>query len=186
MRKNHPLYCTWMTMLHRCENPKREKYPRYGGRGIVVCPQWSDRAAGLACFASDMGPKPTPKHTLDRVDNDGPYSPENCRWATPTQQARNTSTNAMVSTAGGDLVLAEAADALGIARSTLYARRGRGHDLLGAVNKKPRATITAEQAREIRRLSAEGATRAEITARIGTTPWVVKNVLIGATWRDVA
>lgn len=83
--ERHPLYSTWMNMRRRCSNPNDEKYPLYGGRGIAVCDRWQD----FRNFAADMGPKPTPRHTLERTDNDGNYDPFNCIWATPVQQAAN-------------------------------------------------------------------------------------------------
>lgn len=82
----HPLYGTWVCMIYRCENPNNHAYSRYGGRGITVCDRWR---ADFWAFAADMGPKPTPGHSIDRIDNDGPYSAQNCRWATKSQQRAN-------------------------------------------------------------------------------------------------
>ena len=77
-----------MGMKQRCMNPNSHIWKYYGGRGIKVCARWLGRV-GFDNFVDDMGPKPTPQHTLDRVDNDGDYAPGNCRWASMKEQALN-------------------------------------------------------------------------------------------------
>jgi hypothetical protein len=83
--QSHPNYTTWVGMKARCTYEKNPLYKNYGGRGITYSPEWEHFAA----FCRDMGVKPSPDHSLDRIDNEKGYSPENCRWATRTQQCLN-------------------------------------------------------------------------------------------------
>lgn len=87
-----PEYRAWRHMFDRCINPKDAYYHRYGGRGIRICDRWRDFQA----FLADMGERPSPQHSLDRIDVNGHYEPANCRWATKVQQANNTSTNRFI------------------------------------------------------------------------------------------
>ncbi len=87
-----PGYNSWAAMKQRCKNPKHKDYPNYGGKGISYCAEWET----FSQFISDMGVPPSADATLDRIDNAGDYSPQNCRWADKTEQARNRVTNRQI------------------------------------------------------------------------------------------
>lgn len=82
----HSLYGTWIMMKHRCNNPNNIAYEYYGGRGISVCERWLH---SFENFLEDMGEKPSAEHTLDRIDNNKGYSPNNCKWSTKSEQIIN-------------------------------------------------------------------------------------------------
>lgn len=117
-------YKIWCHIRQRCYDPGCPAYKYYGGRGIVMCDSWQD----YANFVADMG-EPPRQRSLDRIDNDGPYSPENCRWATRTEQARNKRSAHLISFRGETRSLIEWAEHLGVSRNKLHNRIFRGWDI---------------------------------------------------------
>jgi len=125
-------YRIWGGMIDRCTNTKGKDWANYGGRGITVCERWRS----FENFFVDMGLRPSPKHSVDRIDNDGPYAPGNCRWATPKVQCGNSRQNVLYAYAGRTKPLCDWADESGINRITFYWRfkQGwRGHRLFARV-----------------------------------------------------
>lgn len=120
--RNAPEYRVWCGMRKRCNKPSDHKWPDYGGRGIKVCPEWEQFEA----FYKDMGPKPSTFHSIDRIDNDGDYCPENCRWATRREQAVNRRNNVRICINGQSMTLCEAAELHGLKYDTVWMRRHKG------------------------------------------------------------
>jgi len=116
------IYRIWRSMLGRCENPNAHAYELYGGRGIKICDAWHDFQA----FYDDIGKRPGDNYTLDRINNDGDYCPENCRWATWKQQSRNRSNNRIIEFDGERRCVSEWASITGINHGTLTQRLNRG------------------------------------------------------------
>lgn len=106
-------YLAWSAAKKRCGNPGNASFRNYGARGIRVCPEW---ATSFEAFLRDMGPRPSPLHSLDRIDPSGDYGPGNCRWAPPDVQARNRRCVRWYAFEGDRLLLAELATRLGITR----------------------------------------------------------------------
>lgn len=109
----------WYEMKARCYTPSNKKYSHYGARGIAVCAKWLD---SFESFLADVGPRPSPQHSLDRIDVNGNYEPGNVRWATQKVQQRNRTNSRVVSYAGRTMPLIEAAEIAGL-RYGLVKRR---------------------------------------------------------------
>ena len=115
--EQHELYNTWRHMMQRCYQTDHPTYRHYGGRGIRVCRRWHD----ISKFITDMAPRP-PGTSLDRIDNDGPYSPRNCRWSSPTEQQNNKRTNRLLLFRGEKKTMSQWAREVGMPVETLFAR----------------------------------------------------------------
>ena len=125
-------YSSWAAMKDRCLNPNNPARNSYGGRGIIVCNRWLN---SFENFYTDMGPKPTSEHSIDRYpDNDGNYEPGNCRWATREEQANNRRTNHVVSYKGTELTIAELAKKHNINYNVLNGRIQIGWSIEDAIN----------------------------------------------------
>lgn len=118
-------YAAYYGMLSRCTDKKNEEYHNYGERGIGVCPDWSDKETGFINFYRDMGKKPTSKHSIDRINNNGNYCKENCKWSTSIEQNRNFRRNKIITYNGESHCVVEWAEIIGIDKSTLASRLGR-------------------------------------------------------------
>ncbi len=130
----HPLYQTWCGMHSRCYNEKQKSYERYGGRGIRVCERWHN----IENFITDMGLKPSISHTLERIDNDLDYSPENCEWATLIEQANNKRNSRLVEYNNETKTVSEWARIVGIQASTISYRILHGWTSEDALTIKPK------------------------------------------------
>lgn len=122
--RGSPTYRAWCGMKTRCGNPNRQDYFTYGGRGITICDRWLH---SFENFLADMGHKPTPKHSIDRIDPNGNYEPLNCRWATSKSQNRNTRSNKIVTINGESKCVAEWSEVEGAGTaSNIYSRLALG------------------------------------------------------------
>lgn len=122
-------YQSWNGAKNRCCNKQNKGYPRYGGRGIQMCDRWLDPENGYANFLADMGRRPSTKHSLDRIDVNGDYCPENCRWATITEQNRNTRAVRNLTYKGKTQCCTAWAEEYGISVAALYGRLEAGWDI---------------------------------------------------------
>lgn len=116
---NSPEYKSWQAMKDRCYRKTHSHYRLYGGRGITVCDRWRD---SFEAFLEDVGFRPSPKHTLDRIDTNGDYEPDNCRWASRRQQANNRRDTRHITIDGETFSIAQWSRRFGINENTIRSR----------------------------------------------------------------
>jgi len=117
--RRHPAYQSWCNMISRCTNSNWAQFKNWGGRGITVCPQW---LSSFLTFWKDMGPTWEKGLTIDRINVDGNYEPQNCRWISKQEQQKNKTLMLLVQTPHGTMRMPEAAALFGLKYDTLYHR----------------------------------------------------------------
>lgn len=128
----------WCHIITRCHCASDRAYAAYGGRGITVCARWRD---SFAAFLEDMGTRPTPKHSIDRRNNNGPYSPDNCRWVLRPVQNRNKRNNHLITFRQKTLCLAEWATLTGLSQTAIRWRLKRGWSVEDSLTRPSRQAI---------------------------------------------
>jgi hypothetical protein len=123
-------YSSWKAMIARCTNPHNVRYPNYGGRGIKICERWR---SSFAAFYKDLGNRPSRQHSLGRIDNDGDYTPDNCRWETARQQQNNMRSNVLYDYKGQPHSMAQLVEISGLKPMTIWSRIQRGIPVAEAV-----------------------------------------------------
>lgn len=126
-------YQAWRNMLNRCHNPADPGYPRYGGRGIIVCDEWRN---DFSAFYRYVGDRPSDAHSIDRIDNDKGYEPGNVKWSTKQEQQRNFRKNTLVTFNGKTMCISAWADHVGINRKTLSERLRKGWTIAEAMRRE--------------------------------------------------
>lgn len=131
-----PLYGVWQSMRRRCLTPTYRQWKDYGGRGISICPEWES----FERFVEDMGERPAGT-SLDRIDNNGNYQPDNCRWATRQEQQRNLRNTRIVSIDGKTYKAIELAELTGLKPDTIVERAAAGLSYRQVTSKKRRRSL---------------------------------------------
>lgn len=183
-------YRTWSNMKNRCSNPKCAEYHFYGGRGIAVCDEWK---ISYNAFLRDMGRRPSQKHSIDRIDFNGPYAPQNCRWATQKEQCRNKRDSRLITHDGVTQPLAAWAEGAGMSTGTLWARLKLGWDMGRALSRRVTpAPIENERRRnfklsvdDVRAIRASTARTIDLVRQYGVHKSTITEVRKGASRSNV-
>lgn len=184
-KRNSREYGVWCSMMNRCNNPNTVGYKNYGARGIKVCRRWHT----FENFDADMGPRP-PGGTVERIDNNGPYSPRNCRWATRQEQGQNKRNSRLLSHKGRTQTMAEWARELGVhASAILYRLNKPGWTLEQALTvakpERPNAKLNMRQARVIR-ATYPNLSYDKIAAKYGVSKKTILNIIHGKIFIESA
>ena len=187
MENTKRLLGVWRSMHNRCYNKTQASFVNYGGRGIVVDAKWHG-AEGFRQFLADMGPCPAGA-TLERKDNDGPYSAENCRWASRSEQAKNKRNSRHITANGKTLTLADWARELGCSPATILHRIKKGATEAEAVTRpvseRPNAKLTPEHAAYVRKEYTMRSMQS-IADELGVSKKTIMNILHGVTFMHAA
>lgn len=183
---NKSLLIVWRAMHNRCYNINQKSYQSYGGRGIYVDERWHGKK-GFQNFLASMGERPE-GGTIERIDNNGPYSPENCKWITRAQQSKNKRNNRWITVNGETKLITEWARSLGTTCSAILFRLRSGMSEHEAVTKpipeRPNSKLTANDAL----YAAENypmMTAQAIATKLGVSKKSILNILHGKTFADV-
>jgi hypothetical protein len=176
----------WAGMISRCQVVANNCYRYYGARGIKVCERWQK----LENFIADMGPRPSPKHSIDRIDVNGNYEPGNCRWATLVEQANNTRANRRITAFGRTQTMTQWSRELGINVSTILWRIRNGSTPEQAVSESASmAGSENSQAKlnepAVRLIRADPRKHAAIAADFGISPRTVSKIKRGQRWAHI-
>lgn len=179
-----PAYDNWKNMKARCNNPKNRAYRYYGGRGISVCSRWQH---SFKNFVADMGTKPTPKHTIERINNNGNYEPSNCRWATMKEQSRNTRRTRLITYKGVTKCVRDWEEDLHLPEGCIAARLGRGDPVNERLFRSPSTLpvnrkLTAKDINEIRERLARKELRCLIAEDYQVCAGTIDNLSRGKTY----
>lgn len=175
-------YHIWRGMRQRCNNPQNPKFESYGARGITVCKEWDD---SFLAFHQDLGERPTLEHSIERIDNDGPYCKDNCKWGTATEQVRNRRVARFVEIDGERVHLAVACAQAGIGYPSALGKLNRGATFNAPTQHQHH--LTAAEAGQVKWLIRHASYPAAVVARrYGVSGATIHGIQTGRLWPDAA
>lgn len=186
-----PEWGCWSGMRTRCTNRRSKSWARYGGRGIRVCERWGS----FENFLVDMGPKPTPQHSIDRIDNEGHYEPGNCRWSLGKEQRDNRRVSRWLEARGQRHTVTDWSELTGVSRSAIRARLGLGWSVERAIFEpvseshqqrgKPKKLACADVV-AIRLRAGLGESKRGLAVEFGVSESAIKQIVLRRVWKSVA